>query len=108
MYIRRFKYKPDDVDCRLCTEFKKRKCTLEGCPWIAERIEAGVVSYAEAVMKCSLLTAYFGTDWLIWWIPIPEHSGLMNGTGTEWNGLVISWATTPGAILQPTMQHCTC
>ena len=45
MYIRRFKYKPDDVDCRLCTEFRKRKCTLEGCPWIAERIEAGVVSY---------------------------------------------------------------
>lgn len=76
MYIRRFKYKPDDVDCRLCTEFKKRKCTLEGCPWIAERIEAGVVSYAEAVMKvfssygllrhrlADLVDSYPGTFWI--------------------------------------------
>lgn len=76
MYIRRFKYKPDDVDCRLCTEFRKRKCTLEGCPWIAERIEAGVVSYAEAVMKvfssygllrhrlADLVDSYPGTFWI--------------------------------------------
>ena len=76
MYIRRFKYKPDDVDCRLCTEFKKRKCTLEGCPWIAERIEAGVVSFAEAVMKvfssygllrhrlADLVDSYPGTFWI--------------------------------------------
>ena len=76
MYIRRFKYKPDDVDCRLCTEFRKRKCTLEGCPWIAERIEAGVVSYAEAVMKvfssygllrhrlADLVDSYPGTFWM--------------------------------------------
>ena len=76
MYIRRFKYKPDDVDCRLCTEFRKRKCTLEGCPWIAERIETGVVSYAEAVMKvfssygllrhrlADLVDSYPGTFWI--------------------------------------------
>ena len=76
MYIRRFQYKPDDVDCRLCTEFRKRKCTLEGCPWIAERIEAGVVSYAEAVMKvfssygllrhrlADLVDSYPGTFWI--------------------------------------------
>ena len=76
MYIRRFKYKPDDVDCRLCTEFRKRKCTLEGCPWIAERIEAGVVSYAEAAMKvfssygllrhrlADLVDSYPGTFWI--------------------------------------------
>lgn len=76
MYIRRFKYKPDDVDCRLCTEFQKRRCTQEGCPWIAERIEAGVVSYAEAVQKIlskhpliaarlvSLVSSYPGTFWI--------------------------------------------
>lgn len=76
MYIRRFKYKPDDVDCHLCTEFKKRKCTLDGCPWIAERIEAGVVTYAEAVEKvfsshsllhhrlAALVESYPGSFWI--------------------------------------------
>lgn len=38
------------VDCKLCTEYKKG-CTAQGsCPWLAERIEAGVVGYGEAVM----------------------------------------------------------
>ena len=50
MYINTFKYTPADVDCKLCTEYvKKFGCTACGCPWMAERIEAGVVSYAAAV-----------------------------------------------------------
>ena len=56
MYIRRFTYKPEDVDCKLCTEYKKCDRNLMKCPWIAERIEAGAVSYKEAV-----LTAFPGT-----------------------------------------------
>ena len=48
MYINTFKYTPEDVDCKLCTEYvKKFGCTACGCPWMAERIEAGVVSYSE-------------------------------------------------------------
>ncbi len=48
MYINTFKYTPEDVDCKLCTEYvKKFGCTACGCPWMAERIEAGVVGYRE-------------------------------------------------------------
>ena len=52
MYINTFKYTPEDVDCKLCTEYvKKFGCTACGCPWMAERIEAGVVNYAEVVRQ---------------------------------------------------------
>ena len=47
MYINTFKYTPKDVSCQLCTEYvKKLGCTALRCPWLAERIEAGVVGYA--------------------------------------------------------------
>ena len=46
MYINKFKYTPKDVSCQLCTEYvKKLGCTALRCPWLAERIEAGVVGY---------------------------------------------------------------
>ena len=48
MYINTFKYTPKDVSCQLCTEYvKKLGCTALRCPWLAERIEAGVVGYAK-------------------------------------------------------------
>lgn len=50
MYIRRFTYKKEDVDCKLCTEFRgRKKCPHKICPYITERIEAGAVTYQEAV-----------------------------------------------------------
>ena len=51
MYIRRFRYSNEDVQCKYCTEYrgKKDRCHLTQCPWIAERIEAGNVTYEEAV-----------------------------------------------------------
>ena len=77
MYINTFRYKPEDVDCNLCTEYKsKAGCTACGCPWLAERIEAGVVSYNDAVTETFagypalrwrlnlLLRLYPGTLWL--------------------------------------------
>ena len=80
MYINTFQYRPEDVSCKLCTEYVKKlgctsssqsplisvsadgencahflapplptkSATLRGpraCPWLAERIEAGVVGY---------------------------------------------------------------
>ena len=52
MYLNTFRYTPEMVDCKLCMEYQKPKgCTAPGaCPWLAERIEAGVVGYGEAVM----------------------------------------------------------
>lgn len=76
MYIRRFTYKPEDVDCKLCTEYKKCDRNLMKCPWIAERIEAGAVSYQEAVLTAfpgkglsferliETIEHYPGTIWL--------------------------------------------
>ena len=52
MYINTFKYSPQDVSCKLCTEYvKKVGCTALRCPWLAERIEAGVVGYREAITE---------------------------------------------------------
>ena len=60
MYINTFRYTPEDVDCKLCTEYRKKTgCAACTCPWLAERIEAGVIGYREAVMEtfsgCSAL-----------------------------------------------------
>lgn len=50
MYIRRFSYKREDVDCKYCTEYRgPGKCPHTVCPYIAERIEAGAVTYQDAV-----------------------------------------------------------
>ena len=58
MYINTFKYTPKDVSCQLCTEYvKKLGCTALRCPWLAERIEAGVVGYHEADRKSTLLNS---------------------------------------------------
>lgn len=52
MYINTFKYTPEDVDCKLCTEYRKKTgCASCCCPWLAERIEAGVVGYGDAVRE---------------------------------------------------------
>jgi len=47
-----FKYEMEDVDCKFCTEYrgKKRGCAHAVCPWLTERIEAGVVGYEEALL----------------------------------------------------------
>ena len=49
MVIRNFKYTAEDVDCRYCTEFRHGRCRAQKCSWVKERIEAGVLSYSEAV-----------------------------------------------------------
>lgn len=50
MFICTFKHTPETVDCTLCTEYAHRRCTVKGgCPYIVERIEAGVVDYGEVV-----------------------------------------------------------
>ena len=46
-----YHYKPVDVACEYCVNSRRRKCRIMGCPWLAERIEAGVVSYASAVRE---------------------------------------------------------
>ena len=45
MILCRFRYRPEDVDCKNCTEYRKKRDTLRVCPWLEERAEAGVVTY---------------------------------------------------------------
>ena len=49
MHIRDYKYTAEDVDCRYCTEFRHGRCRAIKYPWLNERIEAGVISYHDAV-----------------------------------------------------------
>ncbi len=52
MRRRTYKFTAEDVDCNLCTEFsKKTGCSAGTCICLPERIEAGVVSYDEALMS---------------------------------------------------------
>jgi len=52
LFINTFQYKPEHTDCTLCDQYVPgRGCTAESCPWLAERIEAGVVGYREAIME---------------------------------------------------------
>ena len=46
-----YHYKPADVACEYCVEWRHWRCQAVGCPWLSERIEAGVVSYASAVRE---------------------------------------------------------
>lgn len=46
-----YHYKPVDVACEYCVNSRRRRCRESGCPWLTERIEAGVVSYAAAVRE---------------------------------------------------------
>ena len=46
-----YHYKPADVACEYCVNSRRRRCRITGCPWLTERIEAGVVSYASAVRE---------------------------------------------------------
>lgn len=49
-YIHKFTYSAEDVDCKLCTEhFGRNGCRQALCPYYAEQIEAGVISYGEGV-----------------------------------------------------------
>lgn len=53
LQINTFQYNPADVDCNQCTKYggKEQGCTAKSCPWLAKRIEAGVVDYEEAIRE---------------------------------------------------------
>lgn len=50
MHIRTYKFTAEDVDCQYCAQYSRRRCIApDGCPYIAERIEAGVVDFGEVL-----------------------------------------------------------
>lgn len=44
--LRRFRYRPEDVDCKNCKEYRKKRCASQVCSWLEERAEAGVITYS--------------------------------------------------------------
>lgn len=48
----RFRYRPQDVECRLCTQYQRRNCAVPACPWLRERLKAGTAAYGELVAAC--------------------------------------------------------
>lgn len=52
MVLCRFRYHSEDVDCRYCREYAQRACQAPVCPYLPERLEAGVVGYPELVEEC--------------------------------------------------------
>ena len=109
MYIRRFTYKKEDVDCKLCTEFRgRKKCPHKICPYITERIEAGAVTYQEAVNAMvhsgcqlirrlpKLMQIYSGSFWLD------------DRTNPAWSSSIPAWAILPAETLRPITPPCIC
>lgn len=51
MVIRDFKYTAEDVDCQYCLHYHYGRCCSKKCVCFRERIDAGVVSYSEAIKE---------------------------------------------------------
>ena len=50
--LNRFRYTKESTNCRDCTQWQKKECSAERCPWLAERLEAGNISYGELLKEC--------------------------------------------------------
>lgn len=50
--LNRFRYTKESTDCRDCTQWQKKECSAERCPWLVERLEAGNISYGELLKEC--------------------------------------------------------
>ena len=77
MKIRDDRYTPEDVDCGFCVLYQPEAGVTTGCcPFLRERLEAGVVGYQEAVREAvkpnprlrrrlnRLIATYPGTFWV--------------------------------------------
>lgn len=51
MILCRFRYKPEDVDCRNCLAYQRRRCWEVTCPYLLERLEAGTATLPELLSK---------------------------------------------------------
>lgn len=52
MVLCRFRYHPEDVNCRYCREYTQHTCQVPVCPYLPERLEAGTVGYPELAAEC--------------------------------------------------------
>lgn len=109
IYIRRFTYKKEDVDCKLCTEYRgRKKCPHKICPYITERIEAGAVTYEEAVNAMVHPGCRMARRLPKLILTYPDSFWGMTGTSTAWSSSIRAWAILPAETLRPITPPCIC
>lgn len=64
MRVQTFRYQPRDVYCKLCTEYRGKRNPCLACPWLRERMEAGVMNYGKAVRETFPLGPYWNWEYL--------------------------------------------
>lgn len=64
MRVKTFRYQPGDVYCKLCTEYRGKRNPCAVCPWLRERMEAGVMNYGKAVRETFPPGAYWNWEYL--------------------------------------------
>ena len=104
-----YHYKPKDVACEYCVNSRRRRCRVAGCPWLTERIEAGVVSYAAAVRELFGALHVPELRWRLEWL-IKGYNGsfwLNENTNTIPACCCEAWATKRGEI-RAFLLPCTC
>ena len=80
-----YHYKPADVACEYCVNSRRRRCRESGCPWLAERIEAGVVSYAAAVRELFGALHVPELRWRLEWLIKSYNGSFWLNTKHEYN-----------------------
>ena len=80
-----YHYKPADVACEYCAEWKHRRCQAIACPWLAERIGAGVVSYAAAVRELFGALHVPELRWRLEWLIKSYNGSFWLNTEHEYN-----------------------
>ena len=80
-----YHYKPADVACEYCVEWRHRRCQAVGCPWLTERIEAGVVSYAAAVRELFGALHVPELRWRLEWLIKSYNGSFWLNTKHEYN-----------------------
>ena len=80
-----YHYKPADVVCEYCVEWRHRRCQAAGCPCLTERIEAGVVSYAAAVRELFGVLHVPELRWRLEWLIKSYDSSFWLNTEHEYN-----------------------
>ena len=80
-----YHYKPADVACEYCAEWQHRRCQAIACPWLAERIGAGVVSYAAAVRELFGALHVPELRWRLEWLIKSYNGSFWLNTEHEYN-----------------------
>ena len=55
-----FRYRAEDLDCRYCLHYQRRSCQVRVCPYIAERLESGAITYWDLALECFRTVHHLG------------------------------------------------